>query len=237
MRENVRILDKVLRQSLPSNERITRRERGYKTSGTTTLSPGHIPFSPCWFNIASQLSVSTSLRGWPNKPGVRYLSADNVSLSILGAVLSVIHPKAAERGIAIMKGIRSGSIENIATKTLGDVRSIWPCPFTAFSVISNRETELHRDGKGFSPFYDIITTIGDYTDGRLEIPGIGLRFRYDPGTIVGLCGKVLSHGVGEVEGDRICVVQYFHRKVLDLMRQDFGLDEDFDGWMKVEDFS
>jgi hypothetical protein len=233
--ENIQILNKVLRLSLPSNEHITRRQRGYNSSGT--LSPGQIPFSPCWFNIANRLSVSTSLRGWPNKPGIQYLCADNTSLSILGAVLSIIHPRAAERGIAIMNGIRSGSIENAATKTLGEVRSMWPCPFTAFSIISNRETEVHRDGKGFAPFYDIITTIGEYTDGRLEVPGIGLRFRYDPGTIVGLCGKVLEHGVGEVEGDRICMVQYFHRRVLDLIQQEVTLDQEFNGWMKVEDFT
>src|SRR5277367_4804795 len=69
-------------------------------------------------------------------------------------------------------------------------------------------TELHRDGKGFAPFYDLVTTVGYYTGGRFEVPGIGLRFKYDPGTIMGLCGKVLGHSVAEVDGDRFCLVQY-----------------------------
>ncbi|KAF8811063.1 hypothetical protein BYT27DRAFT_7052771, partial [Phlegmacium glaucopus] len=83
------------------------------------------------------------------------------------------------------------------------------------------ETVLHCDGKGFAPFYDIIATLGHYTNSQLEVPGIGLQFQYNPGTIVGLCGKVLAHSVGEVDsdGDRFCLVQYFHRKVLEFISQ------------------
>ena len=235
---NIQILKDLFRQSLPATETTCkRRERGYKLPGTTLTSPGNVSFSPCWFNIAHKLSVSTSLRGWPNKPAVQYLREDRVSLCILGAVLSMIHPIAAKRGLAIMHGIANGIIRNDATNTLDEVRSLWSSPFTAISIISNRETELHRDGKGFAPFYDLIATVGYYTQGRFEVPGIGLRFGYDPGTIMGLCGKVLEHGVGEVDGDRFCVVQYFHRKVLEVMQTDVSVHRDFSGWMRVQDFT
>ena len=96
--------------------------------------------------------------------------------------------------------------------------------------------DLHRDGKGFSPYYDIITTYGHYTDGRLEVPGIGLRFKYDPRTIVGICGKALAHGVAEVQGDRFCLVQYFHRRILDLLCG-YEVEEQQFHWMRQGDLS
>ena len=200
-------------------------------------SPGTVSFSPCWFNLAQKLSVSTSLRGWPNKPGVRYLREDRGSLCILGAVLSTIHPIAAKQGLAIMDGIANGTIQNEATNSLDQARLVWPSPFTALSIISNQETELHRDCKGFAPFYDLITTVGYYTGGRFEVPGIGLRFGYDPGTMMGICGKVLEHGVAEVDGDRFCVVQFFHRKVLEFVQSDLAVPGEFSGWMRVQDFT
>ena len=236
MNENIQILNGLFRQSLAATKAACRRERGYKVPGTTLTSPGNVSFSPCWFNRAYRLSVSTSLRGWPRKPGVRYLREDRDSLCILGAVLSLIHPIAAKRGLAIMDGIAKGTIKNEATNSLDEARLVWSSPFTAISIISNRDTELHRDGKGFAPFYDLITTVGYYTGGRFEVPGIGLRFQYDSGTIMGLCGKVLGHSVAEVDGDRFCVVQYFHQKVLEGIHSDFLRHRGISDWMRVQDF-
>lgn len=211
-----------------------RREIGYKPENTTATSPGHISFSPCWFNIAGQLSVSTSLRGWPNTPTTQYLYNDNESLSLLSAVLAVIHPRLAVQAFSILRGIHTGAIENVAIDSLGPIRDFWPCAFNAFSIISNRETDFHRDGKGFTPYYDITTTLGNYTDGRFEVPAVGLRFKYNPGTIVGICGKALAHGVAEVDGDRFCHVQYFHRKVLGLFCG-YELEAQSFHWMRQDD--
>src|SRR5271168_781334 len=101
MSENIRILDGLFRQSLPTTE-VT-----------------------CRINLAHTLSVSRSLRGWPRKPGVRYLREDRDSLCILGAVLSLIHPVAAKRGLAIMDGIAKGNIKNEATNSLDEARLVW----------------------------------------------------------------------------------------------------------------
>jgi len=230
-------LHRQFRQSLPpAGSAVKKRERGYKPPlATPATSPGHIPFSPCWFNIAHQLTVSRSLRGWPHAHTIQYVRAEQESLALLSAVLAVIHPRLAIQGLSILRGIQSGDIQNLATDSLGPVRRLWPSPFTAFSIISNRETELHRDGKGFTPYYDILTTLGHYCDGRFEAPGIGLRFKYNPGTIIGICGKALAHGVAEVEGTRYCLVQYFHRQVLNLL-SGYTLEEQSFHWSRTEDF-
>ena len=233
MTKNIQRLNGLFLSSLPTNRTCQRRERGYKVPGTTLALPGTVSFSPCWFNLAQQLSVSTPLR---RKAGIEYLREDRDSLCILGAALSLIHPIAAEQGLAILDGIANGSIHNEATDSLDEARSLWASPFTAFSIISNRETEFHRDGKGFAPFYDLLATVGHYTGGRFEVPGIGLCFKYDPGTMMGICGKVLQHGVPEVDGDRFCVVQYFHRKVLGVVQRDFSERRSVSSWMRLQDF-
>lgn len=232
---NIHQLDDVLKKSLPKASAPPKtRQIGYKCPQSTTTSPGHIPFSPCWFNGANVLSVSQSLRGWPDAPTVQYLRNDHESLSLLGAVLALIHPQQAAIGLSVLRGFQKNLIHT-NTKDLGPVRLLYPSPCTAFSIISNRESLLHRDGKGYSPYYDVIATLGDYTDGRFEVPGIGLRFKYNPGTIVGICGKVLAHGVGEVDGDRFCLVQYFHRRVLDVIAQKYSVNLREQEWMTQDE--
>jgi hypothetical protein len=232
MVKNIHQLDNVFKKSLPKDlGRLKARDEGYKPLGETATSPGHIPFSPCWFNIAHVLSVSHSLRGWPDAPTVQYLRNDQESLCLLGAVFALIHPQLAAIGLSVLRGVQQNLIRTATTQSLGPVRQLYPSPATAFSIISNRETYLHRDGKGYSPYYDILTTLGNYRGGRLEVPGIGLRFKYNPGTIVGLCGKVLAHGVGEVDGDRFCHVQYFHRSVLDVIAEKYPLSRREQEWM------
>jgi hypothetical protein len=232
---NIRALDGALKRRLPTAGRSASckwRDTGYKAKGSTATSPGHLPFSPCWFNVGHQLSVSSTLRGGPT---LQYLRNDYESLSLLGAALALLHPSLAVRAFSILRGIRSGTISNVATDTLAvEAAELWACPFTAFSILSNRETRLHRDGKGFGPYYDIVTTLGDYTGGRFEVPAIGLRFKYDPGTMIGICGKALAHKVAEVEGDRFCLVQYFHRKVLDLI-SGYTVNESSHHWMRQQD--
>ena len=229
---NIHRLDDVFKKSLPKESGpLKARKRGFKLPEQTTTSPGHIPFSPCWFNGGNVLSVSQSLRGWPDAPTVQYLRNDHESLSLLGAVLALIHPQLAAIGLSVLRGFQKDLIRTSTTKHLGPVKLLYPSPSTAFSIISNRETHLHRDGRGYSPYYDVVTTLGDYTNGRFEVPGIGLRFKYNPGTIVGICGKVLAHGVGEVDGDRFCLVQYFHRRVLDVIEEKYPINQREQEWM------
>ena len=232
-------LDVRFKQSLPdqSQPKQKRRDVGYKRLGTTHVSPGHVPFSPCWYNVAQQVGVSQSFRGWPKSPTVQWLRQNQDGLSLLGAVLALIHPQLAVRGCSILRGYQNGTIINKATTTLGPERVLWPSPFNAFSILSNRASVLHRDGKGLAGFYDIITTVGDYTDGEFQVPGIGLRFKYNPGTIIGVCGKALAHAVPEVNGDRFCIVQYFHKRVLEMItREGFHENQGFNGWMTEADF-
>ena len=62
----------------------------------------------------------------------------------------------------------------------------------------------------------------------LNLLTVGLQLPYPSGTVVGLCGKILRHGVLECEGERICVVYYMRDKVHERMGVEAA------PWMKMD---
>ena len=94
----------------------------------------------------------------------------------------------------------------------------WASVFSAVQVIANRETPYHRDNKSRSPWFDILVSLGEYSDSVLEFPAIGLRINYLPGTVVAFCGKVLRHGVPQSKGERICFAYFMRDSVHHAMR-------------------
>lgn len=101
----------------------------------------------------------------------------------------------------------------------------WAAPFSGISVISNRESPIHRDIGGRCSWYDLLITLGEYNNGRFELPGINIRLEYNPGTIVAVAGKALLHGVAACNGDRVCIA-YFMR---DRVHEQLGIRTG--GWM------
>ena len=93
---------------------------------------------------------------------------------------------------------------------LGDILPIWGSVFNAVGIISNRKTPLHRDCNTRPQWYDLLTTVGDYATAEMSLPTLGLRLKYDRGTVVAFSGRMLRHGVCKVDGDRQCVVWYMH---------------------------
>jgi hypothetical protein len=59
---------------------------------------------------------------------------------------------------------------------------------------------------------DILVALGDYTEGFLDLPGIGIRCEYLLGTVVAISGWVIAHSTG-CNGDRACIVYYIREKV------------------------
>jgi hypothetical protein len=125
---------------------------------------------------------------------------------LLSSIIRVIHPELFDMGMDAMHHLGLHS-------DLSDVLKLWFSIFNGASVISNRETPTHRDNFSRSQWYDLLTTVGPYQEAILELPGVGLRFMYASGTVIGLCGRVLRHGVSEAGGERICVAYYMRENV------------------------
>lgn len=150
------------------------------------------------------------------------------SSALIGATMSLIHPELYKAGRqAILTLCDSPEIVKEGKEIL-EVLPLWSSPFSGYSVISNRCTPLHRDNQSRKQWYDLLVTAGEYQDAQLSLPGIGTTFAYDSGTVVGLSGRVLQHGVSKHSGNRLCLAHYMRDKV----HERLGIPAP--GWMKLD---
>ncbi len=89
----------------------------------------------------------------------------------------------------------------------------WGSVFNALSIITNQMTPFHRDNQSWHSWFDLMLSIGDYPSAKLRLPGLGVSLEYKSGTLVGMSGRVLRHGVPQCEGERTCLVYYMRDKV------------------------
>lgn len=90
----------------------------------------------------------------------------------------------------------------------------WPSAFSAVQLIFNRETPRHRDTGSWSTLYDIVVSIGPYSNAEFEFSNAGILCAYPPGTVIALCGKVLRHAVSSFTGERICYAYFMRESTL-----------------------
>ncbi|KIJ05025.1 hypothetical protein PAXINDRAFT_93994, partial [Paxillus involutus ATCC 200175] len=157
---------------------------------------GVLNVSPAWHAQAHKASLTLGcayMRQW--------LRDSETSFELVDALLATVHPELH----------RQSSAEIV---DLHELIKAWPTVFTAISVVHNRETPFHRDSKSAPQWYDLFLSIGSYTDAILELPSLGIRARYMPGTAALFSGLLLRHGVSAVDrGDRIGYVFYMRPSV------------------------
>jgi hypothetical protein len=140
----------------------------------------------------------------------QWLRDSETSFELVDALLATVHPELHRRSSAVRKQLLAD--EEIAD--LHELIEAWPTVFTAISVVHNRETPFHRDSKSAPQWYDLFLSVGSYTDAILELPSLGIRARYMPGTAALFSGLLLRHGVSAVDrGDRIGYVFYMRPSV------------------------
>lgn len=183
------------------------------------LRPGAITLSPAWFQRGhenmdtSSLEVSHSLM----KPRVTawLKKSDHLSL-LVGGILAVIQPDLYDIGQAALRMIGREPRLVYKGEHFPDILPHWKSPFNVMSIISNRQTPLHRDNGGRYSWMDILVTLGEYSGGIFKLPGTGMSFNYDPGTVIGLAGRVLQHGATS-PGNRVCLAYYMRQNVIDYL--------------------
>ena len=125
----------------------------------------------------------------------------------MAALLRLIHPAEFFQCFQLSKRIAK-SVPLNHRQTVLDLLELWASPFHCMQIIVNRETINHRDTRGWALGYDLLATFGNYNNGILSLPTIGLECLYNPGTVTGLMGKVFIHGVQPVNGERLCFAQF-----------------------------
>lgn len=200
-------------------------------------TPGIVNMSPAWFQQGKDvchlflptpqnvdedviqtndflLEVSAPLKHRTTEAACNNWLKDMMETSaLIGAILSIIHPdlyaRSRETLLALME--KPGVMKEF--DLFMEVMKSWSSVFSGMSVVSGRQCPVHRDVQAMHSWFDILATFGEYTDGRMELPSLGLRLEYNPGTIVGLAGRVVSHGVAETEGKRACLAYFMREKV------------------------
>lgn len=94
--------------------------------------------------------------------------------------------------------------------------------------MSNRDSPLHRDTGAAYTCMDLLVSVGQYTNGEFQVPGLGLNLWYRPGTVIGLLGRIVRHGA-KANGGRLCFAQYLRETVLDAM------DINYPDWVNIQD--
>ena len=129
--------------------------------------------------------------------------------AMLGGILSIMHPQQYQQGINNLKYLASHPKLLIDASLLDYILELWSAPFTAITVISNRDTPRHRDVGAAHSCFDLVLTVGAARHVWFSVPGLGIDFAYNNGTVVGLSSRALVHGVHS-HGERVCFV--YHTK-------------------------
>jgi hypothetical protein len=85
----------------------------------------------------------------------------------------------------------------------------WASVFPCMAVGLNRTTRIHRDSQGFRNGLDIISVLGQFSDGHLNLPDLGLKFEWEPGCLGAFDGYDLAHSVEPWDGShRVTVISF-----------------------------
>lgn len=125
---------------------------------------------------------------------------------LLSGILAITHPKLYQAARILQSRMRVDT--NISASL-----DLWNMPFSAVSLMSNRQTPLHRDDLSLYTAVDILLTTGEHSFTSLSLGSLGYRLWYMPGTAVVISGRLVAHGVSTFDGARLCNAYYF-REVL-----------------------
>lgn len=122
-------------------------------------------------------------------------------VELLTACMAIMHPDMYATGREAMVKLGQWASDTNHTEMMS-VLPLWPSVFSVVSVMVNRMSPLHTDINGRPQWFDLLVTVGDYADLDIVLPPISRRFLYEPGTAVAFSGRLLQHGVRQIEGDR-----------------------------------
>ena len=199
--------------------------------------PGTMEMSPAWFsqgnNVSycltftqdvpvtppqgkkSRLYVSKTLLDHDTNGSLDWVQEMQETTDLLNAILSIVHPELHQAGAAALEKLRHGPRFN---KHHTWARA-WNSVYSGVSVIANRACVPHRDIGGRPDWFDLILTLGQYSEAIMRWPDLRVNLDYPPGTVVFLAVKLIRHQVlHTVGGERLCLVWFMRDLVHDRLR-------------------
>jgi hypothetical protein len=164
--------------------------------------------------LQDELYVSSDLR---SNDAVKFLAATSQFNLVCNAITSIISPTLYAAGMSAICQVQHGSVLANHYPAVDH----WMSPWSGCALIVNRITPMHRDWGAAASAYDLLVSAGTHTDCNLHLPDIGVKLNYLPGTVVGICGRVLRHEVADwLGGERICCAYFIKDAVHGRMGQE-----------------
>ncbi|KAG2358576.1 hypothetical protein BDR07DRAFT_1379334 [Suillus spraguei] len=149
-------------------------KQGSENVGST---PGCINLSLTWFQQGhknlSDPEVSASLKG-PSSENI--LKAIARPAAIASAALRVMHPQQYFAGLWALSHLGDKALSKELPQ-MPETLQYWASVFNTLSIISNQETPNHRDHLSIPECFDILTTVGNYSNAWMSMPSLQLEFR------------------------------------------------------------
>jgi hypothetical protein len=167
-----------------------------------------------------EFEIKTSLNMRNNPLSSSWLESTREVEKIINLTLSLIHPDQFKCGLQMLRKLRD-------MKDTKGVALIWQSVFTGVSVIGNRISPKHRDGKGRPEWFDILANFfkdespQKKSPPRFLVSDLQLDLKYSSGTVIGFCGSILEHEVKAWRrGDRVCYAHFMRESVRDRLGAD-----------------
>jgi hypothetical protein len=167
--------------------------------------------------------------------GAAYVNRIYNAEGILNCIGMLVCPDLFSIGAKAIEKLKYGENPDIQHENV----QLWPSFFSAIEVITNRITVMHRDQQAAPQMYDFLVSGGTHTNTWFELPDIGTRLLYNPGTVTAICGKVLRHGITtwQEDTDRLCTAHFMRDSVhnrLNLPRPGWVSEKRYLDMMDVE---
>ncbi|KAG1831416.1 hypothetical protein DFJ58DRAFT_848249 [Suillus subalutaceus] len=124
------------------------------SSENDVLTPGCVNLSPAWFQQGHE-----PLQGQQPLPT---------------AALRVMHPEQYWAGLQAFVSLGEKARSKELPK-MSETLQYWATVFNSLTVICNRETPNHRDPSSISECFDILTSMGNYSNARMSMPSLQLE--------------------------------------------------------------
>lgn len=202
-------------------------------SPAQSLQPGSVDISPGWFAAGHLVSISFDYFTWlqlvmqaahhPLAPSANFQNSAVQSwvrqiqpVEILfNGITALINRPLYDAGSSVIAQLHTG----LPLSWTVPVVQEWQSVFSAVGLIANRKTLPHKDPGGWPQAYDLLGSFGAHSDARLVVDDVGCAFDYNPGTMVGICGRVLQHSCTDWTGhDRVCLAHYVKQSIFDRLK-------------------
>ncbi|KAG1758106.1 hypothetical protein EDD22DRAFT_957200 [Suillus occidentalis] len=166
----------------------------FHSAEESLLTPGCINISPCWFQQGHERHGPP-----PTYPEDGFMPEVSVTLKadeshslvlnmqwpglLSSAALRIMHPQLYQASISTQVELGCWVATNRQDQMYQCLQQ-WTSMYTGAAIICNRQSPFHRDPKCPPEGFDILTCIGGYDNGVMQLTNLGINIAYNSGVMM-----------------------------------------------------